>query len=115
MIVLILPFFMPLELASPIQRAGLSVFGAGICLYAASWVAILRAPDSAWAQSPAGFLAPAYTPLVWLVGVSLLGQRLFWGRGYRWWMYLAPVSIFIAAHVGHAALVYWRVLGTRVP
>jgi len=107
-IVLALPFLMPLELTSVIQRRGLIVYGVGTGLYGASWLPILLAPDYEWANSPVGFLAPAYTPLVWLVGVALLGQRLYWGRFYRWWMYLIPVGIFMAAHVCHASLVYTR-------
>jgi hypothetical protein len=103
-----LPFLMPLELNSLNKRRGLIVYGVGSGLYYASWLAILLAPDSAWAASSAGFLAPAYTPLVWLVGLALLGQRLYWGRFYRWWMYLIPAGMFTAAHVGHAALVYAR-------
>jgi hypothetical protein len=107
-IVLSLPFLMPLDPTLPIQRRGLVVFGFGAALYCASWLVILAAPDSRWSSSVLGFLAPAYTPLIWLVGLAMLGQRLYWEQVYRWWMYLAPVGVFIAAHVGHAALVYAR-------
>lgn len=108
LVVAALPFFMPLEVNAPIQRRGLIVFGVGALLYFASWLAILLAPASAWSLSPVGFLAPAYTPFVWLFGVALVGRRLYLGRFYRWWMYLIPAGVFLAAHVGHAALVYAR-------
>ncbi len=107
-VVSVLPFLMPLESISLVQRRGLIVYGVGTALYFASWLAVMLAPDSAWATSPMGFLAPTYTPLVWLMGLALVGRRLHWGRFYRWWMYLAPVGAFLLAHVGHAALVYSR-------
>ena len=106
--IFVLPFFMPLELTAVMQQRGLIVYGVGAGLYGASWLAILLAPDSGWSASALGFLAPAYTPLVWLAGLALLGQRLYWGRFYRWWMYLVPAGVFLVAHVGHAVVVYAR-------
>jgi hypothetical protein len=108
LIVSALPFFMPLELSSAIQRRALVVTGIGTGLYFASWLPLMFAPDSIWATSAPGFLAPACTPLVWLLGIALLGQRLYWGHFYHWWMYLIPAGIFMAAHVSHAVLVYLR-------
>ena len=110
LIVSLVPFLMPLEMTSAIQRRGLVVTGVGVVLYFCAWAAIMLAPHSPWASSSLGFLAPAYTPLIWLVGLALLGQRLFWGRFYRWWMFLVPAGAFITAHVRHTALVYARIL-----
>lgn len=106
--VVALPFLMPLDLGSRAQRRALALFGAGLPLYFASWAPILLAPNSLWSTSAWGFLAPAYTPAIWLTPLALIGRRLFWGAWYRWWMYLGPVTVFIAAHVSHAALVYQR-------
>lgn len=106
--VVALPFLMPLDLGSRPQRRALALFGAGLALYFASWTPILLTPDSLWSTSPWGFLAPAYTPMIWLAALALLGRQLFWGAWYRWWMYLVPVTVFIAAHVFHAAIIYQR-------
>ena len=108
LMVLVLPFFMPLELKSAPQRRGLVVFGIGVLLYFGAWAALILAPRSSWAGSGVGFLAPALTPLIWLLGLALLGQRLYFGRFYRWWMFLLPTAGFIALHVAHAAMVYGR-------
>jgi hypothetical protein len=108
LMVSVLPFLMPFELASVLQRRGLAVYGVGTALYFSAWAALMIAPSSPWATGPVGFLAPAYTPLIWLLGLALIGQRLYWGRFYRWWMFLVPAVGFVAAHVSHAALVYAR-------
>lgn len=107
-VVAAMPFLMRLELRSPAQVRGLIIFHVGVAAYAASWVAIMVAPDSVWSSSLAGFLAPAFTPAIWLFGLAMMGQRLHWGQSYRWWMYLVPSAVFVLAHVTHAALVYSR-------
>jgi hypothetical protein len=106
--VFILPFLMPLGVATPRGRRALLVFIAGTLVYFASWMALILCPDSVWSRSLLGFAAPAYTPLLWLLGIALLGERLFWGAFYRWWMYLALSVAFLFAHIAHTALVFSR-------
>ena len=103
-----LPFFMPLSISSARQRTGIGLFIAGNLLYFASWLALIAAPDSLWSQSAIGFLAPAYTPILWLLGLAMLSGQLFWSNFYRWWMYLVLCGLFIAAHVTHAVIIYVR-------
>lgn len=103
-----LPFLMPLELSAPASGRALLVYGAGTLVYFASWLALILSPTSSWSTSPWGFAAPAYTPLLWLLGIALLGRRLFWGAFYRWWMYLVIAVAFLAAHISHTVLVYSR-------
>ncbi len=109
MLVFTLPFTMPLELSSPIQRHGLTIFAFGTLAYFCSWLALIHWPTSAWSSSTVGFTAPAYTPALWLLGLSLVGQRLFWSSNYRWWFYLIVSVGFVSAHVSHVSIVYGRV------
>lgn len=75
-------------------------------MYTASWLALIALPQSAWANSTAGFLAPAYTPALWLLGLALLSQEYSWGGTCRPWMYGTLSIFFLAAHISHAAIVY---------
>lgn len=109
LLVVLLPFAMPLELAGAVQRAGLLVFVLGTLVYMASWLPLVSAPASGWSSSRVGFLAPACTPALWLLGIALMGQRLWMFDAYRWWYYLVPSVLFLAAHIAHADLVYRRV------
>ena len=97
---------MPLRISSTLQRKGLVIFIVGTLVYFVSWLALIAAPNSQWACSPIGFLAPAYTPMIWLTGLAVIGRRVFFITFYRWWMYLALSAIFIAVHVSHAVVVY---------
>ena len=105
-----LPFFMPLDLSAPGRRRALWIYAVGTLAYFASWLPLIFFPSSAWSTSAWGFIAPAYTPFFWLLGIALLGRRLFWGAFYRWWMYLVLSLGFLATHISHTALVYARVL-----
>jgi hypothetical protein len=107
-IIFTLPFAMPLEFDTPVQRRGIFIFIIGTLIYFASWLTLIFWPTSAWAMSRLGFMAPAYTPALWLFGLALAGQRLFWSNLYRWWYYLLIAGIFLAAHNAHTALVYSR-------
>jgi hypothetical protein len=103
-----LPFFMPLQLSTQRERVGFLVFSAGTAAYFASWIALIASPTSAWATSAVGFVAPAYTPVIWFTGIAVVGSRLYWGRAYRWWMYLGVTLLFLLTHVAHTVIVYTR-------
>lgn len=108
MAVFALPFFAPFQLVTKSQKVGIAVFCIGLTLYFLSWLPLIVAPDSHWSRSTFGFLAPAYTPLVWLLGMALLMQRLHWQSPYRWWFYLILSIGFATAHIAHAAIVFTR-------
>ena len=103
-----LPFVMPLQIATKAERLALLVFVLGTLVYFASWLALMYWPQSSWSSSILGSLAPVYTPILFLPSLAVLGKRLFWGRFYRWWMYLVLCGGFLAAHVTHGAFAYLR-------
>lgn len=103
-----LPFLMPLDLSARGALRALVIFGVGTLLYFASWLALIWLPRSRRSRHPWGLAAPAYTPLLWLLAIALLGQHLFWGEFYRWWMYLVLCVAFLVAHIAHTMRVYVR-------
>jgi hypothetical protein len=111
--VMVLPFLMPLDVVSTVQRRGLWLFVIGMLLYVFTWVPLMVMPESAWSTSRVGFLAPAYTPLVWLAGLGLTGGRLYGSLPFKPWMYLLLAGAFVAVHVAHANLVYTRTFATH--
>jgi uncharacterized membrane protein YqaE (UPF0057 family) len=107
-VVMVLPFLMPLEMVDVVQRRGVWLFVVGTLLYIFAWVPLMIAPQSGWSTSWPGFVAPAYTPLLWLAGLGLIGRRLYVRSPYRRWMYIALASGFVAFHVTHTSIVYAR-------
>ena len=104
--VFVLPFLMPFPNGKAEMRPAIWLFSIGLALYFASWIPLLAWPESLWSTRWVGFIAPAYTPALWLFGLALLGRRLFWGNLFRWWMYLAISVLFLSLHITHATLVY---------
>ena len=106
-----LPVLMPLRVDTPRRRAGMAFYLTGIALYFLAWLPLMVMPESSWSTSLLGFMAPAYTPLLWLAGIALLGDTLFLRVPYRWWFYLLLTALFLAFHNTHVWLVYARLRG----
>jgi len=107
-LVSVLPFFMPLREDTRRRRQGLAWFGIGVSLYFASWLLLMLFPASRWSTSAAGLLAPAYTPIVWLGALGMLGPRLVFPIYWRPWHYWLLALAFLTFHLAHTALVVGR-------
>jgi len=110
LLIFVFPLLMPLRIATNTQKIGLALYLAGTLVYFLSWIALMYFPQSLWSMSAAGFLAPAYTPLIWLTGIGLIGSPLFFAGPYRSWMYIATSVIFLAFHFSHTLTVYLRMI-----
>jgi hypothetical protein len=108
--VFILPILMPLRIVTDGQKLGLALYIGGSCVYFLAWLALMVFPHSAWSLSAVGFLAPAYTPLIWLAGIGLIGSTLYFSSPYRSWMYIALSIVFVGFHFSHTLMVYLRTL-----
>lgn len=106
-LVMFLPLLMPLRFESTGQKIGLLLYVAGALIYFLSWILLMRFPQlvSNWFA----FAAPAYTPLLWLIGIGLIGSHLFFSIPYQPWIYFAGSLLFITFHVWHATLAYKKV------
>jgi len=107
-IVILLPLLMPLKVKSRTQKTGLAVFIAGAVIYFASWLVLIYFPESAWSRSVFGFTAPAYTAVVWLTGIGLIGETLFTGIPYHPMVYIGLSALFVVFHSIHSYIVFTR-------
>ena len=93
---------MPLRIVSRRQRIGLTFYLLGLGMY---WVAFA---GGAGAAHPVGFMAPAWTPAIWLAGISLIADQFYFSIPYRPWMYMAVSIVFLLFHNLHAWIVWAR-------
>jgi hypothetical protein len=108
LVVLMLPVLMPLRILTRTQKKGLFIYIGGILLYFASWLALIYFPDSIWSNNILGFTAPAYTPLLWLIGIGLIGDSFYFNLPYKRWFYMLIVIIFLVFHNIHVITIYFR-------
>jgi hypothetical protein len=108
LLIFILPLLMPLRVETSLQKFGLTLYLTGTAIYFLSWLTQMYFPQSAWSLSLLGSLAPAYTPLIWLTSIGLIGNTLFFASPYRSWMYITLSTIFIAFHLSHTIIAYQR-------
>jgi hypothetical protein len=107
-ILILFPLLMPLRVRSSSQKVGLIIYAFGLLAYFSSWLALMLLPGSAWSTSVAGLLAPAYTPLIWAVGIALVGDSLYVRVPYRPWFYIVVAVLFTIFHVSHTMIVITR-------
>ncbi len=109
LVIFALPLFARLDLLQSRAKKGLWLYVVGLSLYFLSWLALIYAPASNWSSGLLGFVAPAYTPVIWLVGLSWMIDGYYWATiKYAVWHYLVPVLLFAGFHVVHAWLVFER-------
>jgi hypothetical protein len=99
---------MLLKISGIKQKGGLLLYVAGVLLYFAAWIVLMYLPNTAWSNSILGLLAPAYTPLFWLIGSGFIGNSLFFNILYRRWLYFLLVIVFLIFHNWHTYLIYFR-------
>jgi len=76
-IVFIFPLIMIQSLKTRLQKIGFLSYLIGMILYFLSWVTMIVRPESDWSQSLIGFMAPAFTTIIWFVGIGLIGNKAF--------------------------------------
>lgn len=86
------PLLLHLRWESPLSRAGWILFVLGTLVYFASWLPLMNTPDSAWSQSSLGILAPYFTPLLFFLGMAMIGES---------WPFALAAVVFTAVHTSH--------------
>jgi hypothetical protein len=99
---------MPLNISTNTQKKGFMLYVVGTLVYFTSWLVLIYFPTSMWSTSVFGFLAPAYTPLFWLIGIGLIGDSLYFNLPFRKWIFFILVIVFLLFHNWHAFLIYMR-------
>lgn len=103
-----LPLIMILSLRNRIEKNGLILYLFGILVYFASWLALIIYPESNWSHSFLGFMSPAFTPLLWLMGIGIIGNRSFIKIRQLSLIYILFAILFVCLHSAHAYIVFQR-------
>ncbi|MHC4256691.1 MAG: hypothetical protein ACYSUL_13965 [Planctomycetota bacterium] len=101
--------FLLVGLRDKAQKIGLVLYIFGVVIYFASWAAQMFLPDSMWSHSLLGYTAPAFTSIVWLLGIGLLGKDLVIKRiPYNRIVFIGLSITFVVFHTAHAVIAYFN-------
>ncbi len=105
-VIFVLPFLMVLKVKSDLQKTGLVLYLIGIVVYFSVWYFQIYYPDSNWSRSALGFMSPAYTTVLWLLGIGCIGSQSFLGIPHISRIYVVTSVVFVILHTYHSYLVY---------
>ncbi len=107
-IVFTLPIIMTLSFETKIQKIGFGIYLFGIIIYFLSWTAQMYFPELFWSKSIFGFMAPAYTTIIWFVGIGLIGKNSFIKIPYLSAIYIFLSAVFVVFHSIHCYIIFQR-------
>jgi len=107
-VVFALPAFMILSLNTRTQKIGITIYFIGLILYFLSWIIMIFHPGSLWSQSQIGFMAPAFTTVIWFIGIGLVGRKAFIKIPYLSTIYITISVMFVIIHSLHCYIVFER-------
>ncbi len=107
-LIFILTLLTPLRISTLTQKRGFILYLSGTILYFVSWLLLIYFPDSRWSSNIFGFMAPAYTPLLWLTGIGLIGNSFYFNLPYKRRFFILTVIIFLIFHNFHTMTIYFR-------
>ncbi|MBI1306143.1 MAG: hypothetical protein GC181_05965 [Bacteroidetes bacterium] len=110
LLVFMLALLMRIRFAKPLQRSAALLYFLGILLYFASWKLLMDSPQGLWARSLIGFMAPSFTPVIWLFGIGLMTDSSYFNLPLKKWHFLVTVILFLFFHNYHVWMIYSRIM-----
>jgi len=105
-IIIAFSMIMVLNNQNKIEKIGLIIYTIGIILYFTSYFIEIYTTNSLFNRNIIFILAPYWTSVIWLIGIGLVGNRLFVNIPYHYTIYLILSVIFAAIHTIHGYLCY---------
>jgi len=100
LIIFLFPLVIRLEIQTGIGTAGLILYIVGSLTYYISWLLLILMPKKV-CKNALLFVAPAFTPLLWLTGIVMMSDSFYFNIFYSKLFYLGPVILFTILHTYH--------------
>lgn len=101
----LLPMIMIIGISSLRQKLGFVVYLIGLLIYFSSWLLQIKFKEDKYNRSLILRSAPAYTPIIWLIGIGLMCEKTYLASVNLSPAYFFIVVIFTFIHTWHAYLV----------
>lgn len=106
LLIFILAALMPLRIKNKTQKLGMGIYLLGLVIYLLAWRPLILFPSGEWSSSIFGFTSLTYTPIILLIGIGLIGEKLYIKLKYRRWVFIAVSFLFIFFRTWHSVLTF---------
>ncbi|BDS11537.1 hypothetical protein [Aureispira anguillae] len=106
LLVFVVPALMIFSLKTRLQKIGFGIYWVGMVIYFLSWISVILYPQSDWTTSLIGFMAPAYTTIIFFVGIGFIGNKSFLKCSNMSLIYIVLSTLFVIFHSAHAYIVF---------
>ena len=97
---------MAIKLDNKIGKAGLIIYIIGVLIYFCSYLIVIKIPAISFHNNFIVLLAPYWTSVLWLIGIGLLGNKLFINIPYHYAAYIVISIVFAVIHSIHGYICY---------
>jgi len=97
---------MIINIQNKIEKIGIIIYIIGVIIYFTSYFIEIYASYTLFGRNIIFILAPYWTSVIWLIGIGLVGNRLFVNIPYHFSVYLILSVIFTTIHTIHGYLCY---------
>jgi hypothetical protein len=97
---------MAINLDNKIGKIGLIVYIIGILIYFCSYYIVIKIPATSFKNNIIVLLAPYWTSVLFLIGIGLLGNKLFINIPYHFTAYIVMSIAFTVIHSYHGFICY---------
>jgi len=105
-ITIVFSIIMAINIQNKIGKIGLIIYIIGTIIYFSSYFMEIYFSNTLFGKNIIFILAPYWTSVIWLIGIGLLGNKLFINIPYHFIVYLILSIIFATIHTIHGYLCY---------
>jgi len=105
-ITIALSIIMAINIQNETGKIGLMIYIIGAIIYFASYFIEIYFPNTLFGRKIIFILSPYWTSVIWLIGIGLVGNRLFINVPYHYTVYFVLSIIFATIHTIHGYLCY---------
>jgi len=97
---------MVINIQNKTEKIGLMIYIIGAIIYFTSYFIEIYFPNTLFGKNIIFILAPYWTSVIWLMGIGLVGNKLFINIPYHFIIYIILSIIFATIHTIHGYLCY---------
>jgi len=105
-VTIVFSVIMEIKLDNKVGKIGLIVYIIGVLIYFCSYFIVIKLPLTLFNNNIAVLLSPYWTSVLWLIGIGLIGNKLFVIIPYHYIIYIVISIVFAMLHGIHGYICY---------